>query len=73
VKAWVAPNGVSALLGAGAPVLSASEWDEVFKQNHILVYGQDDHGGPREITYDYRLIRPGSVLAATLGRSERSP
>jgi hypothetical protein len=72
VKAWVGPDGVSARLDADAPELTASEWTAVFERNHFLVYGPwtDTQGNTAggEVTYDYEMIRRGSVLAATLAR-----
>jgi hypothetical protein len=72
VKAWVAPNGASARLDADAPALSAAEWNAVFDANKFLVYGpwMDTQGNTLggEVTYDYNLIRYGSVLAPALAR-----
>jgi hypothetical protein len=72
VKAWIGPNGISARLDADAPNLTAEEWAVVFDRNHFLVYGPwtDTQGNTAggEVTYDFSMIRHGSVLAATLAR-----
>lgn len=72
VKCWIGPNGVSARLDGHAPNLTAAEWAAVFERNHFLVYGPwtDTQGNTvgGEVTYDYSMIRHGSVLAATLAR-----
>jgi len=72
VKAWIGPNGVTARLDADAPELTLAEWSAVFERNHFLTYGpwmnsQGEMVGG-EVTYDYSMIRHGSVLAATLAR-----